>query len=155
MLSCFYLCKNVQVFTLFLLYKYFIHMSVLELPVEIIKPLKSVTVENGQPIILQCELSKANISVHWLKDEHPLDTTRCTVEVDGFAHFLHIPISNSDDEAQYSISVQGHTSNCLVLVEGELIVFCITIIFAFSLPCSCKQLQMIWISMIKECTCRL
>ena len=87
---------------------------------EILKPLKDVTVTEGQPFTLECELSKPDVPVRWLKDGELLAASgRCKLIVDGCIHRLEMPQSAVDDEADYTIEVRDKSSKCMVLVEGE------------------------------------
>lgn len=90
-----------------------------EIPVEILKPLKDVTVTEGQPFTLECELSKPDVPVRWLKDGELLASDRCKLIVDSCVHRLEMPQSVLDDEADYTIEVRDKSSKCMVLVEGE------------------------------------
>jgi hypothetical protein len=99
-----------------------------ELPGEILKPLKDVTATEGQPITLECEVSKPNLTAQWLKDGQPLTPSdRCKTVVEGCIHRLEIPEAVLDDEADYSIQIRDKSSKCMVLVEGEERVICLVV----------------------------
>ena len=90
-----------------------------ELPIEILKPLKDVTVTEGEPFTLTCEVSKPDRPARWLKDGQPVDTDHCKLTVDDCVHKLEISQSVLDDEADYTIEISDKSSKCMVLVEGK------------------------------------
>lgn len=91
---------------------------------EILKPLHDVTATEGQPITLECEVSKPNVPARWLKDGKVLEPSeRYHLVVDGTIHKLEIPASELDDEADYTIEVRDKSSKAMVLVEGKPLVW--------------------------------
>ncbi|XP_046554801.1 titin-like [Haliotis rubra] len=93
-------------------------LTVEALPVEILRPLKDATIMEGESVLFECELSKPDMEVQWLKDYEPF-TPREGIKItsDGAIHRLEIEAGVVDDEADYTIKVNGKSSKAMLLVE--------------------------------------
>lgn len=92
-------------------------------PVEFAKPLQKVTVTEGQPATLSCELAKVSVDlpITWLKEgkEIPVDNKHAVMRTEGKVLSLHIDSTVLDDEAEYAIVVGKTKSKAELLVDGK------------------------------------
>lgn len=95
-------------------------------PFEFIRPLTdvSVTEVTGEPVVLECELSRApRDKVQWLKDGKPLgrlpDRVRVEEDADGRVHRLVFSPLQDDDLGVYTIRVEKLSSEARVDMKGR------------------------------------
>jgi hypothetical protein len=91
-----------------------------EAPVEFLTPLKDVTVMEKEATCLECELTKPNVKVKWLRDAKEFKPRYgCKKVVDGKRHRLIIDAAELEDGAEYTVSVNDKTSQASITVEGR------------------------------------
>lgn len=68
----------------------------------------------------ECELSKPNIKVQWLKSGKPiLPNKKFEVVMDGTIHRLIIrDILGEEDVAEYTVTVRGQSSKAVLKING-------------------------------------
>ncbi|GFS00827.1 titin [Elysia marginata] len=97
-------------------------VAVKEEPLEFIKPLADIEVQENQKIFLECTLSKPDRKVTWYKNAVKLpasDTVKLVC--DAATHTLTIDRAELSDQAEYSVKVDGKTSKAKVkVIESEL-----------------------------------
>ncbi|XP_074642623.1 twitchin-like [Tubulanus polymorphus] len=82
-------------------------LTVKEIPVAIKAPLKDKACLTRDSVTLECELTKPDAQVKWMKNGKeikPEDGYK--IEVDGCKHRLIIPNAKQDDEADFTLSVE-------------------------------------------------
>lgn len=99
-------------------------LTVIELPPEIIKPLKDVTVTQGENASFELELSKGDALVKWYKNNKEIKLDEhVTLTIDGKKQTLRINKAEPKDVAEYSIKVGEQTSKAKLIVEEPLVDF--------------------------------
>lgn len=99
-------------------------LTVIELPPEIVKPLETVNVTEGEDAVFETELSKGDAMVKWFKNGEELTLNeRIQLSIDGKCQRLIIRKCKPNDAAEYSISVGDHKSNSKLVVEEPLVDF--------------------------------
>ena len=91
-------------------------------PLSFTVPLEDVTVEQDEKITLQCELSKPNQKVTWLRNGKALsfkEKNRLNITADGAKHTLVIPKADLDDTAEFTCSLNGVKTQGKVTVKGS------------------------------------
>ncbi len=86
------------------------------------QPLKSQTVPEEDSVTLECELSKPDQPVKWLKNGKELkpDKQRGIVrKVEGRRHSLTIPKTLLDDTAEYTVKCGEQETAAALTVEGK------------------------------------
>ncbi len=84
-------------------------------------PLKDQTVPEEESVTLECELSKPDQKVIWLKDGKEIkpDKKRGIIpKVEGTKHSLTIPKALKDDTAEYSVKCGDEETKGKLTVEG-------------------------------------
>lgn len=73
-------------------------------------------------VTFECELSKPNVKVQWLKSGKPiLPNKKFEVAMDGSVHRLVIrDIVNEEDIAEYTATVRGKSSKATLKINGEI-----------------------------------
>lgn len=71
----------------------------------------------------ECELSRPNVKVQWMKAGKPiLPDQKYDVKMDGAVHRLVIrDVSGQDDVTEYLATVRGLTSKASLDLQGEII----------------------------------
>lgn len=93
-----------------------------EEPLKFTKPLSDQEVTEGVTVILECEVSKPNISATWYKNNIKIrKEPRFQTAMDKKVHTLTIKDVTLDDESEYSIKVGDQTSKANVYIEGKAI----------------------------------
>lgn len=88
---------------------------------EFISPVKEMSVTEKDTVCLECEISKPNVKARWLKDGKEIKPDEGHhVIVDGTRHRLVLDAAELDDQAEYTIEVEGKTSAAKLTVEGML-----------------------------------
>ena len=85
--------------------------------------LKDVTVPEEQSVTLECELSKPDQKVKWLKNGKEIKPDRkreIHPKVEGTKHSLTIPKTEKDDTAEYSVKIGDEETKGKLTVEGRL-----------------------------------
>ncbi len=85
-------------------------------------PLEDVSVEAEEEVTLQCELSKPNQKVTWLKNGKPLtavERKKYRIAADGTKHTLTIPKTAKEDAAQFTCALNGTKTQSTVTVRGQ------------------------------------
>ncbi|KAJ8319891.1 hypothetical protein KUTeg_001478 [Tegillarca granosa] len=99
-------------------------MLVEEAPVEFISPVKEMTVTEKDTVCLECEISKPNVKAKWLKDGKEIKPDKGHhVIVDGTRHRLVLDAAELDDQAEYTIEVEGKHSAAKLTVEEAPVEF--------------------------------
>ena len=78
-----------------------------------------MTVYDGEPLELSCQLSKSNVRVIWLKDGIPIDD-KGQAKNAGLRYSLYIPYGV--EPGRYTIRIDDENrleSSCQVTVEGK------------------------------------
>ena len=92
-----------------------------EEPVRIIVPLEEQNITEGQPVMLECQLSKPDRTATWLKDGEEITSDKhVELSVDGVFQRLVIHNSVLDDEAEYTVRIGDESSSAPLWVEGVL-----------------------------------
>ena len=100
--------------------------------------LKDLTVPEKASVTLECELSKSDQKVKWLKEDQEIkpDRTRgVVVKVDGRRHSLTIPQAGAVDSAEYTVKCGEEQTKGRLSVEGRMLLedlLCHFYIFAHS-----------------------
>ena len=87
-------------------------------------PLEDTTVEQEDKVTLQCELSKPNQKVTWLKNGKALtfkEKNRYKITADGTKHTLVIPKADMEDAVEFTCSLNGVKTQGKVTVKGSII----------------------------------
>lgn len=91
-----------------------------ELPADILRPLKNLTVFEKDEIILECEFSRPNVEATWQKDnsdiKYSLENMRYNKKVDGNVYRLTIYEAKLEDAGTYSCVVKSTKTSCEVKV---------------------------------------
>ena len=80
-----------------------------------------MTVEKEENVALQCELSKPNQKVTWLKNGKALsfkEKNRYKITADGTKHTLVIPKCEIEDAAEFTCSLNDVMTKGKVIVTG-------------------------------------
>ena len=96
-------------------------ISLLETKATFTVPLKDVTVPEEESVILECELSKPDQKVKWLKNGKEIkpDKKRGVLpKVEGTKHTLTIPKTLKDDTAEYTVKIGDEETKGKLTVEG-------------------------------------
>ena len=84
-------------------------------------PLKDTTIPEDQSVVLECEVSKPDVTPKWFKDDKeikPDKKKRISTKTDGRRLSLTIPSAMADDSGEYSVKVGDETTGCKVTVKG-------------------------------------
>ena len=103
-----------------------LRLTLLETKPSFTIPLKDITVPDEQSVTLECELSKPDQKVKWLKDGKEIkpDKKRGILsKTDGRRHSLIIPKTETDDTAQYSVKCGEEETKAKLTVEGRMAMF--------------------------------
>lgn len=91
-----------------------------EVKPEFRKPLTDQTVKEDEKVILECELTKPNVPVKWLKSGKEIKPDkRITVSMDQYLHQLVIAEATLEDAAKYRCIAGDVSTDCTVKVEGK------------------------------------
>ena len=96
-------------------------LPVVELPVTFTKPLQDTTAPEESSVILECEVSKPDASVEWLKDGKAVKPDKkkgVSTKSDGRRHSLAISSATPNDSGKYSAKAGDEQSSCILTVEG-------------------------------------
>ena len=96
-------------------------ISLLETKATFTVPLKDVTVPEEESVTLECELSKPDQKVKWLKNGKEIkpDKKRGVLpKVEGTKHTLTIPKTLKDDTAEYTVKIGDEETKGKLTVEG-------------------------------------
>lgn len=96
-----------------------------EPPVQLARPaqMKSIMEPvSGEPLFLECEVSRDNAEVRWLKDgvELELDNENVTVTTDGLIRRLTIHSPSIADSGKYTCDARDDTIDFTVNVKGAI-----------------------------------
>lgn len=92
-------------------------VTVIELPPEIITPLKDQTVNKGEKAVFEIELTKGDALVSWFKNDVEIQfSEHIQLSIDGKRQKLKIYNCEPDDAATYScqVGIQKSTANLIV-----------------------------------------
>ncbi len=84
-------------------------------------PLKDQTVPEEQSVTLECELSKPDQKVQWLKNGKELKPDRkrgVLPKVEGTKHILTIAKALLEDTSEYTVKLKDQTTKGKLTVEG-------------------------------------
>ncbi|XP_008282358.1 obscurin-like protein 1a [Stegastes partitus] len=97
-------------------------LTVKETPVSIVKPLADVRVEEELPVTLECELSRQNVEVRWLKNGTELKAGKnCRIYSMGRKRFCQIMQCSRADSGSYTCDAGEINTSCsLAVYEHEL-----------------------------------
>ncbi|KAM9327865.1 obscurin-like protein 1a [Pholidichthys leucotaenia] len=97
-------------------------LTVKEMPVSILKPLTDVHVEEELPVTLECEFSRQNVEVRWLKNGTELKPGKnCRIYSMGRKRFYQILQCSLADSGSYTCDTGEITTSCsLEVYEHEL-----------------------------------
>ena len=71
---------------------------------------------------LECQLSKANVDVTWLKDGKPVTADdKHIIQVEESWHRLTLPSVGLDEEAEYTVQIGDQSTKAMLWVEGMYI----------------------------------
>ncbi len=93
-----------------------------ETPVTFTSPLKDQNVPEEQSVTLECELSKPDQKVQWLKNGKEIKPDKkrgIMLKVEGTKHILTIPKALVDDTAEYTVKFKDQETKGKLTVEGE------------------------------------
>ena len=96
------------------------------------EPLKDLTVPEEESVTLECELSKPDQKVKWLKDGKEIKPDRkkgITTKSEGRRHSLTIPRCVSDDSAEYTAKCGDQETKAQLTVEGTDIFHCLLLFY--------------------------
>ena len=90
-------------------------------------PLKDVTVPEEESVILECELSKPDQKVKWLKNGKEIKPDKkrgISPKVEGTKHTLTLPKTLKDDTAEYTVKIGDEETKGKLTVEGKFVDTC-------------------------------
>lgn len=91
-----------------------------EPPVEFTKPLEDQTVEEEATAILECEVSKENAEVRWLRDGQEIrKTKKYEMVADGCKRKLIIHDCTLDDSKTYTCDAKDFKTSAFLNVERK------------------------------------
>lgn len=91
-----------------------------EPPVEFTKPLQDQTVEEKTTATLECEVSRANGEVQWLRDDQEIrKTKKYEILAEGCKRTLVIQDCTLDDSKTYTCDAKDFKTSCFLTVESE------------------------------------
>ena len=93
-----------------------------ETPATFTAPLKDVSILEEESVVFECEMSKPNQKVKWLKagkEVKPDKKRGIEIVVDGTKHILKIPKSQLDDTAEYTVKCGDVETKGKLTVEGK------------------------------------
>jgi hypothetical protein len=95
---------------------------VTEAPAGFLTPLKDQSVTEFDTTVFDCEISKANLKVKWLKNDVVLEPSKhFEMTCMGNKYMLTIRETQMDDQAQYTIVPEpGVESKAKLTVKGKL-----------------------------------
>lgn len=98
----------------------FLHYYI-AVPVDYVTPLQDVDVKEGETAVLTCEINKTDVTAVWSKEGEDItpDDQKYTISVDNYTHSLTIADCDIEDDAEYTITINEHTSVGNVFVEGK------------------------------------
>jgi len=91
--------------------------------IEFVRHLQNVVVsEIPGTATFECELSRPNVKVQWMKGAKPiLPDHKYDVVMDGAVHRLVIrDVTGQDDVTEYSATVRGLVSKASLALQGEI-----------------------------------
>ena len=86
------------------------------------RPLLNTTVELGDNIVMEVELSQPDWSVIWKKNRGiiPVEPKRIRISMDGCLHRLEIDMAQVKDKAKYSLTAaRDNITTNMVQVVGQ------------------------------------
>ncbi len=90
-----------------------------ELPTDFITPLPDYTVMEKETVTLECEVSKPDKTATWLKNGEPIEPSEhAEIRMDVTKHFLTLTNCVLEDDAKYTIRVEGKESTGKLTVQG-------------------------------------
>ncbi|KAK6320615.1 hypothetical protein J4Q44_G00097220 [Coregonus suidteri] len=97
-------------------------LTVKELPVQIVKPLRVKIAMYKHKGLLECQVSRANAQVRWFKNRHEIQPSRKhQIVSDDVYRQLHIDEVVSSDEDTYTCDAHDDKTSCQLLVEEQAI----------------------------------
>lgn len=91
-----------------------------EPPVEFTKPLEDQTVEEEATATLECEVSRENADVLWLRDGQEIrKTKKYEMVIDGRKRALVIHDCTLDDSRTYTCGAKDFKTSCFLTVERK------------------------------------
>lgn len=96
-------------------------LDVTEEPVDFKRRLEDQVVkEIPCSVTLECELTKPNVRVQWMKGKDPIASSdKYQLIMDGAVHRLTILNVTGDDLSDYSVVARGKTSSAKLSIEGQ------------------------------------
>uniref|UniRef100_A0A452G6J3 non-specific serine/threonine protein kinase n=1 Tax=Capra hircus TaxID=9925 RepID=A0A452G6J3_CAPHI len=96
------------------------HLVVTELPVKFIRPLQDVVATEKEKVALDCELSRPNVDVRWLKDNVELRVSKTMgMLAQGACRSLVIYRCEFGDQGVYVCDAHDAQSSASLKVQGE------------------------------------
>ncbi|CAF0817324.1 unnamed protein product [Adineta steineri] len=93
-------------------------VDVLSDRVRFTQKLFDTVIKVGNPIVLECKLSKPDTPITWKCDDQPLDSKLCSI--DGHLHTLRIPSAELKHSGKYSAHYNDEiNTSCTVSVQTE------------------------------------
>ena len=92
-----------------------------ETPVTFTAPLKDIRVPEKESVVLECEISKADVKPKWFKDDKEIKPDKkkgITTKIDGRKLSLTIPSAMVDHSGKYSVEVGDKKIDCKLTIEG-------------------------------------
>ncbi|KAJ7993536.1 hypothetical protein DPEC_G00273430 [Dallia pectoralis] len=98
-------------------------LTVNELPVRIVKPLRVKIAMYKHKGLLECQVSRVNAQVRWFKDRKEIQPSRKHKIVSNDVYRqLHIDDVATSDEDTYTCEAEDDTTSCRLLVEEQALV---------------------------------
>uniref|UniRef100_A0A4W2EVZ8 non-specific serine/threonine protein kinase n=1 Tax=Bos indicus x Bos taurus TaxID=30522 RepID=A0A4W2EVZ8_BOBOX len=96
------------------------HLVVTELPVKFVRPLQDVVATEKEKVALDCELSRPNVDVRWLKDNVELRVSKTMgMMAQGACRSLVIYRCELGDQGVYVCDAHDAQSSASLKVQGE------------------------------------
>ena len=95
--------------------------KLVEIPVTFPSLLKDTKASEKESVVLECEVSKADVKPKWFKDGKEIKPDRekgIIIKDDGRKHSLTIPSTTVDDSGKYSVQVGDKKIDCKLTIEG-------------------------------------
>ena len=90
-----------------------------EEPLEIIRPLKNMTIDEKETANFKCQVSKTNVKAKWFKDGKQLTAKDgYEIAVNKTIHTLSLDDVTVEDSGRYTIKVEDKESAANLVVEG-------------------------------------
>ena len=94
--------------------------NITEIPATFSKSLKDQNVKEKGTLIIECKLTKPNVTVCWQKDGHNLiPDSKVQISSSNSSHYLKMTDVTMDDGGTYTCVCGKEKTECKITVEGN------------------------------------